>query len=190
MSGTSAVGYFLFSIIFSFIVFILWARIALVFFKISPFLTLSQTIFRLTNPLLLPVHFCLSFVIRRKSRYDITALFAVFILEIIKYALTGLLFMQTLLPMALIVSLSLVSMIIEPCNFLFYAILARVILSWVSPTTYHPFIEFIYSITEPLLYRIRKMLPATAGLDFSPLIAIVLIKSITLFLTTSFPLAT
>ncbi len=190
MSGTAAVGYFLFSITFSFVLFMLWVRFALVFFKISPFFSLSQTIFRLTNPVLLPIHFCLSPLIRTKSRYDWSCLTAIFIIQLVKYTLMGAIFMSTVFPPTFIFLVSFVSMIVDPCSFLFYAILARVILSWVSSSTQHPFIELVYAITEPMLYRIRRALPATGGLDFSPLIAIVFLKVITLFLTTTFPLAT
>ena len=190
MSGMSAVSYFLFSIGFSFILFVLWARFALIFFRVNAFSPLSQTIFRLTNPILLPIYFCLSRLIRQKSRYDWSCLVGIFIIELIKYALMGPFFMHTVLPAILIFMLSVVSMVVDPCGFLFYAILARVILSWVSPTTGSPFIELIYAITEPMLYRIRRALPSTGGLDFSPLIAMVLLKIVTLFLTTTFPLTT
>ncbi len=190
MSGAMAVGYFLFSTAFSFILFILWARVALTFFKISPFFALSQSIFRLTNPVLLPIHMVLSRFLKKKNRYDIVCLSAIFILEIIKYALMGILFMHTTFPFLLLMVLSLISMIVDPCNFLFYAIIGRVILSWVNSSTQNAFIEFIYTITEPVLYPIRKRLPFMGGLDFSPLIAIIALRMITVFLTTSFPLAT
>lgn len=190
MSGATAVGYFLFSTGFSFILFVLWIRVALTYFKISPFLNLSQAIFRLTNPILLPIHLVLSRFLKKKSRYDTVCLTAIFIIEMLKYGLMGVLFMQTMLPLLLLVTLSLVSMLVEPCNFLFYAILGRVILSWMNSSTQNPFIELLYAITEPMLYRIRKHLPSTGGLDFSPLIAIMALKMVTLFLTTTFPLTT
>ena len=64
---------------------------------------------------------------------------------------------------------------------IFYIILlARVLLSWVrvSPydPTWGPIIRFIHQITEPLLAPIRRLLPATGGLDFSPIIAFFLIS--------------
>lgn len=57
-------------------------------------------------------------------------------------------------------------------------IIGRVILSWVqlSPydPTWGPMVRFIYQATEPFLGPIRQLLPAMGGLDFSPLILLVL----------------
>jgi len=63
---------------------------------------------------------------------------------------------------------------------LFYAfslaILIRVILSWVRLDPYHPVSVFIHQVTEPVLAPIRRFLPSTGMIDFSPLIALVLIQ--------------
>ena len=53
------------------------------------------------------------------------------------------------------------------------AILARVLLSWVRIDPYHPIPRLIVQITEPILGPIRRLLPSTAGLDFSPFVAII-----------------
>ncbi|HEY52948.1 MAG TPA: YggT family protein [Caldilineae bacterium] len=53
------------------------------------------------------------------------------------------------------------------------AILARVLLSWTKIDPYHPAARLLVQVTEPILAPIRRFLPTTAGLDFSPVIAIV-----------------
>ncbi len=67
-------------------------------------------------------------------------------------------------------------------TFLWIIILARAILSWVNPDPYNPIVRFIYNVTEPILYQVRKRLPFQfGGMDFSPLIvflAIILIQEI------------
>jgi YggT family protein len=56
-------------------------------------------------------------------------------------------------------------------------ILIHVVLSFiVSP--YHPVREFIDRIVEPMLMPIRRMMPSTGGLDFSPVILLLLIQLI------------
>lgn len=59
-----------------------------------------------------------------------------------------------------------------------WAIIIRVLLSWVRLDPYHPIIRLLDQITEPILAPIRKILPATGGFDFSPIIAIVLLELI------------
>ncbi len=53
------------------------------------------------------------------------------------------------------------------------AILARVLLSWVRMDRFPAIARLVVQITEPILAPIRRLLPATAGLDFSPFIAII-----------------
>lgn len=56
-----------------------------------------------------------------------------------------------------------------------FLLLARVVVSWTNPTGGGGLVAFIYQVTEPLLAPIRRVLPPTAGIDFSPLVAILLL---------------
>ena len=57
-----------------------------------------------------------------------------------------------------------------------WVIIARAILSWVSPDPYNPIVRFIHNITEPVLYQVRKRIPALmGGIDFSPIIVLLAI---------------
>jgi len=65
---------------------------------------------------------------------------------------------------------------------LYFAILARVLVSWVNPNPYHPAVQILDQITEPILAPIRRYLPPTGMIDFSPLVAIVLLEAARLLL--------
>lgn len=57
-----------------------------------------------------------------------------------------------------------------------WIIIGRAIISWVNPDPYNPIVQFLISITEPVLSRIRRTLPMFAGgIDFSPMILILAI---------------
>jgi YggT family protein len=67
-----------------------------------------------------------------------------------------------------------------------WIIVARAIISWVSPDPYNPIVRFLHSATDPLLYRIRRFIPVSfGGIDFSPLIAIAAILFLETFLVGS-----
>jgi YggT family protein len=52
-----------------------------------------------------------------------------------------------------------------------WIVIARAVLSWVSPDPYNPIVRFINKVTEPVLYQIRKRIPVNfGGIDFSPII--------------------
>jgi YggT family protein len=57
-------------------------------------------------------------------------------------------------------------------------VLVRVIISWIQLPPNHPVVEFTRALTEPVLEPIRKILPASGGLDFSPLILLLLLRFI------------
>jgi len=67
-----------------------------------------------------------------------------------------------------------------------WLIIARAILSWVNPDPYNAIVRFLYSATEPLLYRVRRAMPAiAAGIDLSPIIVIAGIYFLQVFLVQS-----
>jgi len=55
-------------------------------------------------------------------------------------------------------------------------IIAQAILSWIGPGTYNPITSLLYSINEPVLRPVRRLIPPISGIDLSPLIAIVVIQ--------------
>ncbi|WP_088534532.1 YggT family protein [Geobacter sp. DSM 9736] len=56
-----------------------------------------------------------------------------------------------------------------------YILIARAILSWVNPDPYNPIVNFLYRATEPVLHRVRRVLPDMGGLDLSPLVVLLAI---------------
>ena len=58
------------------------------------------------------------------------------------------------------------------------AIFGRVLLSWVPTRLPWGLSDFIFSVTEPILAPIRRALPVAGGMDFSPLVALVLLQLI------------
>jgi len=67
-----------------------------------------------------------------------------------------------------------------------WIIIARALVSWVNPDPHNPIVRFLYSATEPVLYRLRRALPLYAGgIDFSPIIVFVAIYFLELFVVRS-----
>ena len=61
-------------------------------------------------------------------------------------------------------------------NALLLVVFARVILSWVQARLPFGLNDFVFSVSEPILGPIRRLLPAAAGMDFSPLIVLIAIQ--------------
>ena len=58
---------------------------------------------------------------------------------------------------------------------LWLVIVGRVLLSWINPTFQGPVARFFFETTEPLLIPIRRVMPSTGTLDFSPLVLLLIL---------------
>ncbi len=53
---------------------------------------------------------------------------------------------------------------------MYWLILIRALISWVSPDPFNPIVQFLHRATEPILEPIRRILPQMP-IDFSPIVA-------------------
>jgi YggT family protein len=53
-----------------------------------------------------------------------------------------------------------------------YIVIGRAVISWVNPDPYNPIVNFLYRATEPILSRVRRMIPYLGGMDLSPLVVL------------------
>ena len=63
-------------------------------------------------------------------------------------------------------------------NIYIWIVIAAAVISWVTPNPYNPIVQLLRRLTEPVLAPLRRLLPRwkTFGLDFSPMIVILLIQ--------------
>lgn len=189
MAGLISVGYFLATLLFSLVLFVLWMRVILRYFRVSSLHPVGQTIFGLTQSFMVPLERLIYRGQNKLPRYDGVSLAFIAFVELIKFITLGFLAYQTLISADNLVLLSLADMIVQPCNLLFYALLIRVILSWVNPYwLQHPAASILIMITKPLLQFGYKIVPNISGFDFSPFIVMIILKVITLFISASVPL--
>jgi YggT family protein len=70
-------------------------------------------------------------------------------------------------------------------NFFFYllqilsfAIIARALISWISPSMDNPIMKILYEVTEPVLAPLRHVVPRLGMFDITPIVALLLIQFI------------
>ena len=74
--------------------------------------------------------------------------------------------------------LSVVDVLNSGFRILFYCVIGSVVLSWVAPSSSHPLLEVIEEISAGILSPIRKFLPPMGGLDFTPIIGLLVLNLI------------
>ncbi len=187
MSSISSVGYFLMANLFSFALFIIWARLFIRYFSVGTFHPFSQSIYTLTAPIIVPIQ---KNIIRNRgaqSRYDFACLILLVFCELFKFTIMNVLFLSSALSFNDVLMYSIADMVVQPCNILFYAIIIRSLMSWFNPYWQHPFARLLFLVTEPLLRTIRKVLPNVGMIDLSPIVAILMLKSIEIVASGFFP---
>lgn len=54
-----------------------------------------------------------------------------------------------------------------------WVVIAAAVITWVSPDPSNPIVRFLYGVTEPVLYRIRRLIPTNfGGIDIAPMLLI------------------
>ncbi len=71
-------------------------------------------------------------------------------------------------------------------NLYMWAFIIAALLSWVNPDPYNPIVRFLNNITDPVIYRVRRVLPLQfGGIDLTPMVIILAIIFLRGFIVTT-----
>lgn len=132
---------------------------------------LSQFIVKATNPLLLP----LRKVVPGLFGIDFASLVLALLLQIASITLLITIKGNSMPPALMLVAFSVFELLSLVLNIYLFSFIIIVIVSWIAPHGHNPAIALLSSITEPVLRPIRRVLPSSGGLDFSVMVAILII---------------
>ncbi|HYN76749.1 MAG TPA: YggT family protein [Lamprocystis sp. (in: g-proteobacteria)] len=129
---------------------------------------LSQFIVKVTSPLLRPMRT----VIPSLGGMDTASIVLAWLLKTVELALLAGLLGYSVFPFgALFWSVpALIELVI---NIFLFAVLIRVVLSWVNPDPYNPGVGLITRITDPIMRPAQRALPPISGIDLSPMLVMI-----------------
>ncbi len=126
---------------------------------------LSQFIVKASNPPLARLHQ----LVPSLWGIDLGAIVLLLMLEGLRLSVTALMLGHTPRVSGVLI-LSIGELLKLAVYVVVFSIFVRALLSWVSSGANHPMARLLGSFTEPLLAPARRLLPATGGLDLSPII--------------------
>jgi YggT family protein len=135
---------------------------------------ICQAVVRLTNPLILPMRRVLPPIGKVDTASVVAVLIIVFLKVAIVFALSGL----GLPPPLLWARMAAVDLVRTLLSTYFYAIALYALLSFIAPGGYSPLQSVLATLCEPVLRPFRRLIPAIAGIDLSPLWAGIAIQAI------------
>ena len=108
---------------------------------------------------------------------DFAAVVLLIVLEGTRIGITALLIGQSP-QLAGVLVLSIAELLKLAVYIMVFSIFIRALLSWISMGRSHSMLQLLYSFTEPLMARARRILPAMGGLDLSPIIVFIVLMLI------------
>lgn len=158
---------FVINTLFSLYVLVLMLRFLLAWVRADFYNPVSQFLVKASNPLLVP----LRRVIPPVGGLDLASILLMLAVQMLGIALILLLRGGGIDPLLLLL-LSLSELVDLLFKVFIYGILIQAILSWINPGAYNPAVSLLYSLTDPVLRPVRRVVPPISGLDLSPLVAI------------------
>ena len=169
---------FIIDTLLSLALFVVLARLLLQWARADFRNPIAQAVVRITNPLILPLRRILP-PVRKVDTASVVAVLLVATIKVgIVFALTGYgspgpeLWVRA-------IAVELVQVLLRTY---FYAILLYALLSLIAPGGYSPLQSVLASVCEPVLRPFRRLIPPIAGIDLSPLWAVIAIQAILLLL--------
>lgn len=136
---------------------------------------IAQAILKITSPVIVP----LRRVIPPFGRVDTATVLVAYIIQYLLILVILLIYGQSAGFLEIAVT-AVVNLVLLTLRLFVFAIIIRVILSWIAPGGYNPATAIIHTLTDRILAPFRRIIPPLGGLDLSPLAAIILITAVTI----------
>jgi len=175
-TGTNALSYLIGTLIDLYVAAVL-LRLLLQWVRADFYNPLCQFLVKVTNPVLVPLRHVIP-SIRRLDTASIVLMLALEIISVWIISLIG----SNAMTFQQIIAFSAIKLVMTLLVTYFFLIIVAVIVSWIGQRMHHPAIPLVYQLTEPVLKPFRRIIPPIAGIDLSPLFALIAIRFLILLL--------
>ncbi len=171
MNPLTNAGAFLITTLFGLYILAIMLRLILQLVRADFRNSLSQFIVKVTNPPLKPLRrFIPGF-----AGIDMASVIMMLVLQMLEIFLLYILFYPSTPDLLGLIIFSFVKLISLGFYIFLFSIFILALLSWFSPDPYNPVIQILRQITEPVLRPVRRLLPPASGMDFSAMLAILIL---------------
>jgi YggT family protein len=158
---------FLIKTLFGLYITVVLIRFLLQWLRVDFYNPVSQFVVKITSPVLNP----LRRLIPGYGGIDVASLVLAWLLQAVELALLALVLGLGRNPLGAL-GWAIPELIGLLISIFLFAVLIRVILSWVNPDPYNPAIAVLGRLTDPILVPAQRALPPIGGIDLSPMLVI------------------
>lgn len=165
-------GVFLINLVFGLYLAAVMLRFLLQAVRADFYNPICQFLISVTNPALKPLRLC----IPGYMGIDWPSILLMVLLQLMEICLIALLIsghIPSTVSLPIIIASKLLGLLIW---IYIIIIIIQAIISWVQPGSYSPFTVLLYQLSDPLVRPVRRYIPATAGIDWSPFVVLILLN--------------
>lgn len=177
MQALQNVGLFLVETLFSLYIGAVLIRFLLAWSRANFYNPLSQTLVKITNPVLVPLRRMIPPIGKLDTAAVVLALGLMILKVLLLLGIKG-----AGVNLAVVILYSLVEILRTIIWIYIIALIIQAVMSWVGNTYGNPLADILNSLTEPLLRPLRGIVPTVGMLDLSPLAAILLLNIVLIVL--------
>jgi len=172
MSGGSYftnAGVFLINLVFGLYLAAVMLRFLLQTIRADFYNPICQFLITVTNPALKPLRRW----IPGYMGIDWPSILLLVLLQLLEICLIALLIsghIPSLISMPVIIASKLLGLLIW---IYIIIIIIQAVISWVQPGSYSPFTVLLYQLSDPLVRPVRRYIPVTGGIDWSPFVVLI-----------------
>ena len=163
-------GQIVIQFVFGALIALIVLRVLLQWVRANFYNPICQFLYKATNPVLMP----LRKVIPAWRNLDIAGIALAWLATALKLVLLYATVGQTLGVLGLAV-LALADLVDFLLLLYIVLVLVRVVISFVGADSYHPVVPLVMQLTEPVMKPFRRLIPNVGGLDFSPMVVLLVI---------------
>ena len=141
---------------------------------------MAQGILQATSPLVNP----LRRIVPAIGRIDTATILIAFLIQALAILLV-LLLIDAPIGIKFVVVGALFELITLSLLMFTFAIIIRIVLSWIAPQTFNPATALIANMTDPILRPFRRYIPTVGGFDISPIFAIIVLGALSILVEDS-----
>jgi len=163
-------GQLLITFAFGVLISLVVVRVLLQLARANFYNPICQFIYKATNPVLMP----LRKIIPAWRNLDIAGIVLAWLATALKLVLLYATVGQALGVLGLAV-LALADLVDFLLLLYIVLVLVRVVISFVGADSYHPVVPLVMQLTEPVMKPFRRVIPNVGGLDFSPMVVLLVL---------------
>lgn len=171
-------GEYLITLIFQLYILAVMMRFLLQLVRADFYNPLSQLLITITNPVLR----YLRRWIPGYAGIDWPSLLLMFVLQAVELSLIALLEPVAFPAISGLFLLTLTYLLKMVIWIYIFVILLQAIISWINPGAYSPVTILMYQLTEPVLRPCRRIIRPAGGMDFSPLVVLIILQLLLMLL--------